>query len=140
MQKSPQLKIDTTAAIVLTFVLAIACSTEELAERSTHRPAEPENSRNISSGPVYVEALGLKEDNSKAFLQIKGHLPTPCHRLSPPVRHQHSDTLSITLSSWQRSDVMCAQVLEPFVFYLELNDEELDLATVITCNGITITP
>ena len=149
MQKSPRSKISILVgfAISLMFLQAgcAATSTTEnshspIADSSTHQPGVPENSRSTESGEVFVDELEIITDNSGRYLRIEGSLPTPCHHLSPPERKWESDTLSVSLTSWHDTEMMCAQVLEPFVYYYDLEDDNGDNAALIRCNGVSITP
>lgn len=100
---------------------------------STHLPEKPSGDT-VQYSPVYVEQAVMASDPPDRYLRISGHLPTPCHHLAPPEFRMEADTLHITLKSWQEPDVMCAQVLEPFVYYLSLAAYDKPVPALIRVN------
>jgi len=101
---------------------------------STHQPEKPGNDTDVPFSPVYVEEAVMVPDPPDRYLRISGHLPTPCHHLATPEFRMDADTLHITLKSWQKPDVMCAQVLEPFVYYLSLEAFDKPVPVLIRVN------
>lgn len=87
-------------------------------------------------GPVFVESVELLVLESfpiQLWLEVDGHLPTPC---SEPRWEAHDDGVTIAVTLWSTSDpaTACIQVLEP----LELSIPLGPLATgrrTVTVNG-----
>lgn len=94
-----------------------------------------------------MDELDLISDTSGFFVKIEGNLPTPCHNISLPAYVRTKDTLSISITSWNRTDLMCTQVLEPFLLYLDItaflttpsDDGSVPLPD-IQVNGHPVTP
>ncbi len=112
-------------AIFLLMLAFMSCdpamkSRAEPPRTSTHTPVSPSADKAFESAPVYVESAGFASDTTGTYIRISGHLPTPCHHLAPPERSTVSDTLQVALHSWQKAGVICAQVLEPFVYYMKI--------------------
>ncbi len=104
-------------------------------ESSTHTPVAPPTSEPIQSSPVYLDSIELASDTTGTYIRISGHLPTPCHQLYPPQRDPSKDSLRVVLTSWQKRDVICAQVLEPFVYYMKIAPPEEPIPEFIFVNG-----
>ena len=102
---------------------------------STHTPVSPPADEPVHSATVYIDSAGLASDSTGTYIRIDGHLPTPCHHLAPPEQGTTGDTLRIVLNSWQKKDVMCAQVLEPFVYYMKIASPDEPFPAHIFVNG-----
>jgi hypothetical protein len=102
---------------------------------STHQPAVPSADKRIHVSTVYVDEVQLVSGSDGDMLRISGHLPTPCHQLAEPRFESAGDTLNISLESWQEPDMMCAQVLEPFVYYLLPESYGVHIPFVTRVNG-----
>jgi len=101
---------------------------------STHLPEKPSDDTTVQYSPVYVDEAVMVPEPPDRYLRISGHLPTPCHNLAPPEFRMEADTLHITLKSWQKPDVVCVQVLEPFVYYLSLEAYDKPVPALIRMN------
>ncbi len=107
---------------------------------STHTPVAPSGKEEIRVSPVYIDDTELISNATGTYLHVSGHLPTPCHQLAPPVKHTENDTLHLTITSWQKKDVMCAQVLEPFVYYLKIADVGEPMPPAVRLNDMPVGP
>lgn len=105
---------------------------------STHLPETPPPDTRVQYSPAYIENAYLSGPPGH-YLHISGHLPTPCHQLAGPEFEAEGDTLHITLKSWQKPEVMCAQVLEPFVYYLSPETYGIRVPAHIRVNGEAVT-
>ena len=110
------------------------------ADSSTHLPAISPDRATITTSPVYIDDLKIFSDSSHLYIRVKGHLPTPCHHLTVPEHQWDHDTLSVTLSSWMETDVMCVQILEPFVYYHNISETTKHTPVRIRFNEHTISP
>lgn len=126
----------------LSLIIFAGCASSDLAdersERSTHQPASHGNERSVNEGTVYVDDIELITDNDTYYLLIEGSLPSPCHNLSHPSMEQDGNSLYITLNSWRDADAVCSQVLEPLVYYLELDHDSIANLSEISVNDVTI--
>lgn len=105
---------------------------------STHKPVHPPKPDRTETSRVYIDKLTPLVGSGRIFLRIEGHLPTPCHNLGIPARHVRQDTLAISLNSWQESGRICAQVLEPFVYYMEISGPETPEPELIKLNDQSV--
>lgn len=75
-------------------------------------------------GPVYVDETSVVIRESfpmQLALEVKGHLPTPCHELRWTVEGPNEDgEIRIEMISVATTDEACIQVLEPFETGVEL--------------------
>ncbi|MFO8030388.1 MAG: hypothetical protein R6U28_11035 [Cyclonatronaceae bacterium] len=127
------------AAIFLLLLTPLSCSSEvntqaEQPGPSTHTPATPPTDEPVRTAPVYVESAAPASDTTGRYIRISGHLPTPCHHLAPPKQEADRDTLRIELNSWQKTDAMCSQVLEPFVYYMKIAPPDEPLPAYLFIN------
>lgn len=106
--------------------------------QSTHEPAPPPESDRTETSQIYIDELSPIVRDGRLFLRIEGYLPTPCHHLGIPERQLHRDTLSVSINSWQKSGQMCAQVLEHFVYYMEISEPGTPEPQVIRVNDHTV--
>ena len=106
---------------------------------SSHHPETPPPDIRVQYSPAYIENADYLSGPPGHYLHISGHLPTPCHQLAEPEFETEGDTLHITLKSWQKPEVMCAQVLEPFVYYLSPESYGIRVPEHIRVNGEAIT-
>lgn len=116
-------------------------------DSSSHKPVAPPAEKSTSISAIYIDELDLISDTSGFFVKIEGNLPTPCHNISLPAYERTNDTLSISITSWYRTDGMCTQVLEPFVLYLDVttflttpSDDGTVPLPAVQVNGHPVTP
>lgn len=127
MPKSPRLKIR-VLPVVLVFLVFPGLTGFIHAtphDSTTHHPVAPPDTPSVSKSSLYLDDVKLKQKNDSLVLRIEGHLPTPCHYLDLPGHDRHADTLTITLMTWYDTEVICIQVLEPFVYYHELTPDRV---------------
>jgi hypothetical protein len=119
------MKMKKILIIFLLVALLTACSPTTSASTPTESPdpaaddytPKPGDSA-LTRGPVYLDSTDLLTMESfplQFALVLKGSLPTPCHQLrissnGPDAQNQiHLDVYSVV-----DSNVVCAEVLEPF--------------------------
>lgn len=106
--------------------------------QSTHEPSSPPESDRTETSQIFIDELSPLVSDGRLFLRIEGHLPTPCHNLGIPEWQLRRDTLSVSMNSWQKSGQMCAQVLEHFVYYMEISEPGTPEPQVIRLNDHTV--
>ena len=85
-----------------------------------HRFSEPlSREKKMVRGPVYLEDCGILQEGScpvKVKLNLKGALPTPCHKLRVNIADpDDQNRIQIEVYSiLEPADAICAQVLAPF--------------------------
>lgn len=80
------------------------------------RGDDPESNDTLIKGAIYIESSDMAFLESypvQVRMNLKGHLPTPCHNLATRVHHE---TDSVHVEAWSLSEpgAICAQVLQPF--------------------------
>jgi len=97
------------------------------------RPDDVEKVR----GPVYgleAELVSLESFPPQFALDLRGYLPTPCHRLRALVGHREAqETLFVEVYSVVGREEVCVQVLQPFRASLPLGT--LPAGTRVLVNG-----
>ncbi len=89
-----------------------------------HEYAPAPGDDQLTRGNVFIEESGiilLESYPVQVKLQLIGNLPTPCHQLravvSPPEDNNH---IQVGVYSLSDPDLMCTQVLEPFIASIPL--------------------
>ncbi len=128
------------AVILLLLPAFISCASvmetqAEPPESSTHAPVAPPANEPTRSAPVYLDSVEFTSAPTGMYIRISGNLPTPCHHLYPPEQNRSNDTLNVALKSWQKRDVICVQVIEPFVYYLKIAPPDEPIPEHVFVNG-----
>jgi hypothetical protein len=85
----------------------------------------PVGGSQIEITPDSVQVLVLESFPMQVKMQVKGHLPTPCHELRWEVGDPDEER-QIHVDLWAElgSETTCAQVLEPFEDTIDLGNFE----------------
>jgi len=95
-------------------------------------------------GPVFIDVTDILQAESfpvQVRLQVSGSVPTPCHTTAWEV-NDDGKTIEVRRWSLAPSDVVCAQVLEPFEVVIPLGSFESATRAVLlngeSAGGFTI--
>ena len=117
MRKTVLLVVVALAVLAAGLGIAWAALADDPADddtTTTTRPGEP----GVTRGPAYidsVELLMLESWPVQVHAQVKGNLPTPCHRVAWDVSDPDaSGRIVLDIHSTTDADVICVEVLEPF--------------------------
>jgi len=103
---------------------------------------EPLTEPGFISSPVFVdeiEILILEPFPVQVYVEVSGNLATPCSELTLPVQTiEPNNLISLMISSRQKKDTTCVQMLEPFEKTFALDVLGLPAGTYqVSVNGIS---
>lgn len=88
-------------------------------------------------GHFFIDSLAVRQAESdpvQLFLEVEGNAPTPCHTVAYEVE-QDADTFLVHLTTVEKGEMMCTQVLVPYELTVPLGETDTFPVTIDVNDG-----